>query len=113
LLEADEYIISYHGTAKNAQLLNETISVSRAMTPCQGKPAANITLPFTDNETLKTVIQNNRDDFLKFMLRHDLHVKSFTSSSAEGYREITTLSMPPQCFTVIFNDNFARISALK
>ncbi len=113
ILGADEYIISYHSATKNAKLLNEKISISRAMTPCHGVADAEITLYFSGSKNLKEIIKENRNEFLTYIQRHDLHVKSFASKGNNSYSDLTTLTMSPQCFIVTINESFAIISALK
>ncbi len=112
-LRADEYIISYYSATKEARLINEKISISQAMTPCHGLATSELLLPYTINKNLRHIIRNNREEFLTYLQQHHLHVKNYSSKHNGIYSDLTTLSMEPQCFTVTFNENFVRISALK
>ncbi|MEA2111451.1 MAG: hypothetical protein U9P71_05330 [Campylobacterota bacterium] len=112
-LEADEYIISYHSASKNASLLNEKISISKAMTPCSGKPTSELILYFENSKKLQHIISGNRNEFFNYLQKQNLHVKNYVVKHNSNYNDLTTLSMAPQCFTVTFNENFVKISALK
>ncbi len=114
LLYADAYIISYRAAVKNAQLIHEKLSLSRAMTPCRGtKEQLQLFLPITHSRNLHTIIEQNRDAFFTYMQTQDLHVKSTASNGNNSYSEFTTLTLAPHCFTVTINENFAIISAFK
>ncbi len=111
---ADAYIISYRATVNNAKLLHETLSISRAMTPCHGTiDHSKLILPISTTRHLRTIIEENRDTFLTYIQTQDLHVKSSTSKSNNSYGDITTLTLTPHCFIVTINESFAIISALK
>ena len=114
LAATDAYIISYRATVKNAQLLHEKLSLSRAMTPCRGSVEnVELILPIAQSQNLRTIIEQNRDTFFTYMQTQDLHVKSAASKGNNSYSELTTLTLPPHCFIVTINENFAIISAFK
>lgn len=113
LLQADSYHIGYRATIKDALLVNETLSVSRTMTRCQGRIHPPLLLDRLHNETLQQLITNNRDAFDNYLRQYSLHVRSYEKTINSMSKIQTTLTFPTECFTVDFKGNLAKIALIK
>ncbi len=112
-LFADEYIISYRYSVKNATLYNETLYVSKAMKKCKGKPYNPLILNPQKSENLKEILLANQEEFIEFLYKIGLSVKHQEKSLNGVNESSTTLTLPSKCFKVDFNDNFVKIAPLK
>ncbi|MBA1433397.1 MAG: hypothetical protein FAF04_07365 [Epsilonproteobacteria bacterium] len=112
-LTADEYLISYRYTVKDATIYNETLYVSRAMKKCHGKPYAMLTLDPHNANDLKKILLKNKEEFTNFLYKIGLNIahKEVTNNSVN--HSSTILTLKTTCFKVDFNDNSVRIAPLK
>jgi hypothetical protein len=94
-------------------LLNQSLSISQAMKPCKGEPHKSIELLSKDSTKFEDIVENNSEEFTEFIEKLGLHVKHFEKTVNAQNSSKTVLTLPTTCFKVDFNDNFARISALK
>ncbi|MEN4053998.1 MULTISPECIES: hypothetical protein [Sulfurimonas] len=110
---ADEYIISYRYSVKNATLYNETLYISKAMKKCTGKPYDTLILDPQKSENLKEILLANQDEFIEFLYKIGLSVKH-REETLNGVNDSSTiLTLPSKCFKVDFNDNSVKIAPLK
>jgi len=112
-LFADEYIISYRYSVKNATLYNETLFVSKAMKKCKGQPYATLILDSQNSKNLKQTLLINQDKFTTFLYKIGLHVEHHEETFNGVNNSSTSLILPSKCFKVDFNDNFVKIAPLK
>ena len=83
------------------------------MTPCTGTPADALLLESDDETDLRTILENHYDDFFAFAQETGLHVTHEGITQRQSNRSRTVITLPPRCFTVDFNEDFVKISALK
>ena len=113
-LFADEYIISYRYSVKNATLYNETLYVSKAMKKCEGKPYYNtLILDPKKSENLKEILLANQEEFIAFLYKIGLSVMHHEETHNGVNDSSTILTLPSKCFKVDFNDNSVKIAPLK
>lgn len=112
-LFAEQYIISYSSAVKNSILLNEKISVSKAMTTCKGEIGKEVRLKLIKNDSLYTTIKKNRTKFDIFVQRLPFSIRSYETVSIKSINSLLILKMPPSCFTVNFNEDFVTIAPIK
>ena len=115
VFSAEEYFISYRYAVQNAILLNESLDVSKTMTPCKGEPLGNsLLLSSAENsKNLKQTLLLNSDQFFSYINTLGLHVKSFEQVSNGIESSLTTITLRPTCFTVEINENFVKITPFK
>lgn len=94
-------------------LFNEQLSISRAMSPCAGTAADTLELERASEQSLDSVIREHHDAFFGFAQRHALHVRHFGENRENRHHSRTVVTLPPRCFTVDFNEDFVKITALK
>jgi len=112
-LFADEYLISYRYSVKDATLYNETLYVSKAMKKCTGNPYALLILDPQKSDNLKEILLSNRDEFSDFLYKIGLNVKHQEKTSNGVNHSSTVLTLRTTCFKVDFNDNSVKIAPLK
>jgi hypothetical protein len=112
-LFADEYIISYRYTVKDAILYNETLDISKAMQKCSGKPYNSIIFNTTKSQNLKDILRANEEKFLNFLSKLGLDIRYYDTTSDSINRSTTVVILPSKCFKVDFNENFVKIAPLK
>lgn len=112
-LFAEQYIISYSSAVKNSILLNEKISVSKAMTECKGEIGDMVRLTHANNDSLYTTIKKNRTQFDLFVQKLPFSIRSYETVSIKSINSLLVLKMPPSCFTVNFNEYFVTIAPIK
>ncbi len=110
---ADEYIISYRYSVKNATLYSETLYVSKAMKKCMGRPYDTLLLESQKSEILKEILLANQDKFIEFLYKIGLSVRYYEETLNGKNDSSTILTLPSKCFKVDFNDSFVRIAPLK
>ncbi len=110
-LYADSYYIGYRAIVKDALLVDETLNISRAMTPCRGKESTTLSLPAL-TQNVHTLIKENSDQFYKYLLSLSLHVRHNESVINSQSRSLTTLTFPTHCFTIDFKGNLANITLM-
>jgi len=112
-LNASEYLISYRYLVKDAILYNETLSISKAMQKCNGKPYNALVLETRDDKNLKKIIRSQNEKFIDYMHKLGLHIEHKEATINFQYTSVTILTLKTTCFKVDFNDNFVKISPLK
>jgi len=112
-LFADEYIISYRYTVKDAILYNETLDISKAMQKCSGKPYNPIIFETTKSQNLKDILRINEEKFLNFLSKLGLNIEYYDKTSNSKNSSTTVVMLPSKCFKVDFNENFVKIAPLK
>jgi len=112
-LFADEYLISYRYSIKDATLYNETLYVSKAMKKCHGKPYATLILNPQKSNDLKELLVTNQEQFTNFLYKIGLNIKHEEETLNSVNHSYTVLTLKTTCFKVDFNDNFVRIAPLK
>ena len=112
-LNASEYLISYRSVVKDAILYNETLHISKAMQKCTGTPQTSLILPKQNSENIQKIIHNKMDNFITYIHKLGISVEHKEENINYQNSSTTILTMHTRCFKVDFNDNFARITALK
>jgi len=112
-LNAGEYLISYRYVVQDAILYNETLQISRAMQKCQGSPQNTLILEKDNTQNIKTIIHNHFDKFISYIHKLGMSVEHKEKTRNYQNSSTTILTLHTRCFKVDFNDNFARITALK
>ena len=111
-LNASEYFISYRYVIKNAVLYNEKLQISKAMQQCQGSINNSITFK-NNNNNLKKIISANSQKFINFIHKIGIEIKSNDKVTNGISNSTIILTLKTTCFKVDFNEEFARISALR
>lgn len=109
---ADNYYIGYRLSAKNTQPVQETLSLSKAMTPCSTTKRGELSLSRLENETLESLLQRERTPFLQFAASQNFRVKSNETLTQNHIQSLQTLTLPTQCYAVEFNDRSVTITLL-
>jgi len=112
-LNAGEYLISYRYVVKDAVLYNDSLLISHAMQPCHGKEQKPLVLENNNSKNLKQIISKNSDEFIQYIHRLGLDIKSEQTVTNLQIKSTTIITLKTTCFKVDFNDNFARITPLK
>jgi len=114
VLQADEYLISYRYTVKNALLYNETLDVSKAMTKCSGTLLPEyLLLPRENSKKLKKILLKNSDTFFQYISKIGLNVSNQDYTYNGKNNSFIIITLKTTCFKVDFNENFVKIAALK
>ena len=112
-LNASEFLVSYRYVVKDATIFNETLYISSAMKQCSGKPQKELILENTTDGDFTKLIHENKEEFYEYIRKIGLHVEHSEKTENMQNKFTTILTLKTTCFKVDFNDNFARISALK
>ncbi len=112
-LQADVYLIGYKATVVNTLLVDEVLSVSRSMKPCQGILDNSLVLTRLHNEGIQELIIQNREKFDEYIRQFSLHVSAYDKTINNINQSLTTLSFPTHCFKVDFKGNLAKITLIK
>lgn len=112
-LWADEYIISYRAVIRNAVMVSESFNISRSMQKCRGIPASSVFLDANGSTNLHQILSNQYETFFSLMQQETLHIEHHENNINTANLSHTVFTMPPQCFTVDINEDFAKITALK
>ena len=112
-LFADEYLISYRSSVKDATLYNETLYISKAMKKCQGKPYDILILNPHRSDNLKTILLQNQEEFTSFLYKIGLNIEHKEETRNSINHSYTVLTLRTTCFKVDFNDNSVKIAPLK
>jgi hypothetical protein len=83
------------------------------MRPCSGTQQPPIYLEADNQKSLQHIIDNQYDLFFDYIGHQGLHVRHFSENRNQINRSRTVITLPPRCFTVDFNEDFVKISALK
>jgi hypothetical protein len=98
---------------QNAQLYNETLYISHAMQECKGIKGSTLILPTQKSKNLKQIISLHNEKFINYIQKLGLDVQHRERTLNFKNSSTTILTLKTTCFKVDFNDNFAKISALK
>jgi len=112
-LNASEFLVSYRYVVKDATIFNETLYISSAMKQCSGKPQKELILENTTDGDFTKLIHENKEEFYEYIRKIGLHVEHSEKTENMQNKFTTILTLKTTCFKVDFNDNFAKISALK
>ncbi len=112
-LHASEYLISYRYVVKDSALYNESLSISQAMKKCSGSPQIALELQTDGNKNLKKIISQNSEKFTEYIHKLGMHVEYKDTTNKAMNKSTTIMTLQTTCFTVDFNDNFAKIAPLK
>lgn len=113
LLQADIYRIGYQAVVENAILVDETLNISRAMTPCFGKVQSYLKLDSSHTHNIHALLKEHNETFYEYLLHHALHVRHREQLINQQSHSLTTLTFPTQCFKVTFKGNLAKIALIK
>ncbi len=113
-LRADNYYIGYRFAAKNAQAINETFSISKAMKPCSGSAdSKSLLLQRIPNEKLESTLAREQSAFVEFAAAQELRVKSNDTLRQSQAQSLNSLTLPTRCYAVEFNDDSVTITPTK
>ncbi len=111
---ADNYYIGYRFTAKNSQAINETLSISKAMKPCDpSNDSPVLILKRIPNETLETLLEREQSAFVEFAASQELRIKNNDTSTKYQDQSLNSLTLPTRCYAVEFNNESVTIAATK
>jgi len=94
-------------------MVSESLNISRSMQKCRGIPASPVLLDANGSTNLHQIVSNQFEEFFSLMQRQTLHINHHEKNINTANVSHTVFTMPPQCFTVDINEDFAKISALK
>ncbi len=109
---ADTYRIGYRAIVKNSILVNETLNISKSMTPCYGNKTSILTLD-SDTKNIYHLLKKNSNKFYEYLLTQSLHVRDNSTTNNNISTTLTTLTFPTECFKVTFKGNLAKIALIK
>ncbi len=112
-LPASEYLISYRSVVKDAILYNETLQIAHAMQKCEGTPQKSLILQRSNTKDIQKIIYHNMENFITYIHKLGMDVEHKEKTSNYQNSSVTILTLHTRCFKVDFNDNFAKITALK
>lgn len=98
---------------RNAAVHYENLSVSKSMTPCQGKRQPSLELERTPHESLQNLLIRHENTFLEYVSSQPLSLKSHQLYTSDTQVSKESLTVPTKCYAVEFNDEFVTISLLK
>ncbi len=117
ILYAQEYLISYSYTIKNAVIYNENLQIAKAMQPCSGALLdRSLLLAYPkdkESQSLRRIIKESFDDFFSYISSLGLEIQHKEKTVNMQNSSTTTLILPTTCFKVDFNDSFVTITAIK
>lgn len=94
-------------------LINESLEVSRAMTQCSGKEGSSLFLDSGGSKNLRVIIKKHSHRFDKYLSKLGLEIKSNGDRNNQIESSLIVMTFKPTCFTVHFNQNFVKITALQ
>jgi hypothetical protein len=112
-LLADDYLIGYRLTTRNAQSVQESLAVSKAMMPCAQHQSDSLTLTREYNEPLSAVLNHNKTLFLEYASAQEMRLKSNDTLLGTDIKTLQTLTLPTRCYAVEFNNRSVTITLLK
>ncbi|MBV5321444.1 MAG: hypothetical protein JZU62_07150 [Sulfuricurvum sp.] len=111
---ADNYYIGYRFATKNTQAINETLSISKAMKPCNKfTDSPLLLLKRLPNEKLETLLEREQSAFIEFAASQELRVKSNDTLNKAQIQTLNSLTLPTRCYAVEFNDDSVTITPTK
>lgn len=112
-LLADDYLIGYRLTTRNAQSIDESLTISKAMMPCPIHKAIPLILTRDNNESINTLLAREETAFLEYATAQALQLKSNETLVDTNIKSLQTLTLPTKCYAVEFNDRSVTITLLK
>ena len=112
-LLADDYLIGYRLTTRNAQSIQESLDISKAMMPCPQKHRSPLTLKRDNNESIETLLIRDRTAFIEYASSQVMQLKSDQTIVGTNIKSLQILTLPTRCYAVEFNDDFVTISLLE
>jgi len=106
------YILSYRGQIKNAVVISEPIQASASMSEIKAKSGQKLTIFSKKDTDIETILQDNKDEILEFLMKYGAHTRSFETVSNLQSSSLLILTLPPTYIAVDFNDNYAIITRL-
>jgi hypothetical protein len=94
-------------------LINDSLDVSHAMSRCSGKSGPSLFLDSDGSKDLRYIIKKNFDRFDAYLAKLGLEIKAVDTDGDQIDRSLIVMTFKPTCFTVHFNQNFVKISALQ
>lgn len=112
-LEASQtYILSYRAQIKNAVVISESYQFSQAMSEVKAQTAQSLSLYSPKETNLNTIMNNNKDEILEFLMKYGTHTRSHEKVSNNRSSSLISITLPPTYITVDFNDDYAIITRL-
>lgn len=111
-LKADDYLIGYRLTTLNAQSIQESLDISKAMMPCPLERAAPLTLNRNPDESIDALLNRERTLFVEYAAVQAMRLKSNETINDTHVKSSQTLTLPTKCYAVEFNDRLVTISLL-
>jgi len=114
-LFADEYLISYRSTIKDAIIYNEVLNVAHAMQKCSQTKLLDepLTLPNNTSKDLKSILLQNYDAFQAYLQKIGMQIEHNEKTYNGHNHAWTRLTFQTHCFKVDFNENFVIMTPLK
>ena len=112
-LNASDYLISYRYVVKDAALLNEKLSISKAMTRCKGTLSKAIIIDNHGTKNLTHILSTHNEDFIEYIHKLGLDVQHNDATCNMQNSSTTILTLRTRCFKVDFNENFVKIAPFK
>jgi len=112
-LSAGEYLISYRYIVKDTIIYNEVLNISHAMHKCYGNPSNILFLETDSSKNLKQIIAKNDEKFRNYLFKLGLQIEHQEETINLQNTSTTIITFKTTCFKVDFNENFAKIAALK
>lgn len=112
-LLADDYLIGYRLTTRNAQSIQESLNISKAMMPCPIQKALPLILTRENNESLNTLLTREETAFLEYATSQPLRLKSNDTLIDTNIKSLQTLTLLTKCYAVEFNDRSVTITLLQ
>jgi hypothetical protein len=110
---ADDYLIGYRLTTRNAQIIDESLTVSKAMLPCPRDQKTPLLLRRENNETIERLLKREQTLFLEYASVQPIRLKSNETLNGTDIKSLQTLTLPTQCYAVEFNDRLVTITLLQ
>jgi hypothetical protein len=83
------------------------------MHKCKGTASSPLLLELHNSKNLKKIIALHNEKFIHYIQKIGLDIKHYERTTNLQNTSTTILTLRTTCFKVDFNDNFAKISALK
>ena len=106
------YILSYRAQIKNAVVISESFQASASMSEIKAKSGQKLTIFSKKDTDIETILQDNKDEILEFLMKYGAHTRSFEKVSNLQSSSLLILTLPPTYIAVDFNDNYAIITRL-
>ncbi len=112
-LRAGDYYISYHLHSSNFTVVDEHLSISKAMVPFEGKSGEICTF-VTEAESFETFAREENQKVLECLFEHGVIIKSREKiRDLVSSQESLVLILPPMPLQVDFNEGLAIIKKVE